>query len=230
MKISNLVVLGSLSLVLSGCWTLSETEYPEVAIERLPTGKTVAVSLVGFEADVQKYVPIAGHEQMATSAGDREDGPCAIENSSTNAYYCTRNTLTRKLIDRASVGLERKGYAVGNYNPQYAVEMKFMGPFDRDYDALKQLGLAICTIFTAEKNVVTWRAALKVYDRTDGNKVVFEKDYEQLYEVFVWGPIPVASPACSPKITGTACDSWILTALTDMGVADAAKFLRDKAK
>ena len=229
MKTNIFFVVGAASLLLAGCWTLSETEYPEVSIDRLAAGKTVSVSLAGFEAHVPKYVPVEGHEAMPTSADDRIDGPCVMENSSSNVYYATRNTVTRKLIDRASVGLERKGYTIVNDNPQYVIEVKFDGPKVRDYDALKQAGLMILSVFTAEKDVETWTAQLKVYDRSS-LKAVFEKDYEQVREVTVWGPIPVASPACSPKIPPRASSSWALTALTDLAIADAAKFLSDKAK
>ena len=232
MKIYNFAVVSVALFLLAGCWTVSETEYPEVSaisIAKLPAGKNLSVSLSGFDVKLQKYVVPEGHEAMPTNADDRVDGPCVRENNSTNVYYCTRNTTTRKLIDRASVGLERKGYSVVAVQPQYVIDVAFDGPHDREYDVLKQVGLMICTIFTAEKNMETWNAKLKVYDRAD-KKVVFEKDYTQTYEVAIWGPIPIASPGCSSKITCTAASSWALTALTDLAIADAAGFLADKAK
>ena len=229
MKINTLLVAGSIAVLLAGCWTVSETEYPDVEVARLPAGKATSVSFSGFEVDLQKYVPVEGHEQMKTSAADRVDGPCVKENNSTNQFYMTRNTVSRKLIDRASVGMERKGFEIKTRKPQYVVDMKYAGPFDRDYDALKWIGLSLCTILTADKNVQIWTGDLKVYDRAT-KKAIFEKNYTNEYSVAVWGPIPIASPACHSKITCTACSSAALTALTDEAIADASKAIIDRVK
>lgn len=229
MKISTLLVVGAISLALTGCWTVSETEYPDVQVTRLSPGKTASVSFSGFEVDLQKYVSVEDHEQMKTNADDRVDGPCVKENSTTNLFYMTRNTATRKLIDRASVGMERKGFEIKSINSQYVIDLKFDGPFDRDYDVIKWLGLSICTIFTADKNIETWTGRLRIHDRAS-KQPIFEKNYTNEYSVAVWGPIPIASPACHSKITGTACSSYALTAMTDEAIADASKFIADRAK
>ena len=229
MKTNTLLVAGAISLLFAGCWTVSETEYPDVEVTRLPSGKAASVSFSGFEVDLQRYLPVEGHEQMKTNKDDRVDGPCVKENSATNQFYMTRNTASRKLVDRASVGMERKGFEVKTLNSQYVIDMKYAGPFDRDYDALKWIGLSLCTIFTADKNVQTWTGDLKVYDRAT-KKAIFEKSYTNEYSVAVWGPIPVASPACHSKITCTACSSTVLTAMTDEAIADASKAIIDRVK
>ena len=229
MKINTLVVAGAVSLLFAGCWTVSETEYPDVEVTRLPSGKATTVSFSGFEVELQKFVPVEGHEQMKTNAGDRVDGPCVKESTATNLFYMTRNTATRKLIDRASVGMERKGFEIRNANPQYVVDLKYTGPIDRDYDAIKWLGLSVCTLFTADKNAETWAGRLRVYDRASKQKI-FEKHYTNEYSVAVWGPIPIASPACHPLITCTACSSAALSALTDEAIADASKAIADRVK
>ena len=136
MKTNTLFAAGAISILFAGCWTVSETEYPDVEVARLPAGKATSVSFSGFEVDLQRYVPVEGHEQMKTNKDDRVDGPCVKENSATNQFYMTRNTASRKLVDRASVGMERKGFEVKTLNPQYVIDMKYAGPFDRDYDAL----------------------------------------------------------------------------------------------
>ena len=224
MKINTLLVVGFISALLSGCWTVSETEYPDVEVARLPPGKAASVSFSGFEVELQKYVPVEGHEEMKTNKDDRVDGPCVKDSTATNVFYATRNTVSRKLIDRASVGMERKGFEIKAMKPDYVIDMKYEGPFDRDYDAIKWIGLSICTILTADKNVETWTGHMRVFDRAS-KKMVFEKNYTNEYSVTVWGPIPVASPACHPKITCTACSSAALTAMTDEAIADASKFL-----
>lgn len=224
MKTNTLLIAVSVSFIFSGCWTISESEYPDVEAARLPAGKAVSVSLSGFEVDLQKYVPVEGHEQMKTNAADRTDGPCVKASSATNVFYATRNTVSSKLIDRVSIGLERKGFEIKAMKAQYVIDMKYEGPFDRDYDALKWIGLSLCTIFTADKNVETWTGRMRVFDCAS-RKEVFVKHYTNECSVAVWGPIPIASPACHPQITCTACSSWALTAMTDEAIADASKFL-----
>ena len=219
----------SMSVLLVGCWTVSETEYPDVEVTRLPAGKTASVSLSGFEAKLEKYMPVEGHEQMKTNAADRVDGPCVKANCATNVFSVTRNLASGMLMNRASVGLERKGFKVKARRPQYVIDMKYEGPFDRDYDALKWFGLSICTIFTADKNVETWTGRMRVFDYAS-KKQVLVKHYTNECAVTVWGPIPIASPACHPKITCKACSSRALTAMTDEAIADASKFIAGRVK
>ena len=229
MKINTLFAAVSVSLLISGCWTVSETEFPDVEVARLPAGKTVSVSLSGFEVELQKYVPVEGHEQMKTNSADRVDGPCVKASGATNVFFATRSTVSSKLMDRASIGLERKGFEIKTMKPQYVIDMQYEGPFDRDYDAFKWLGLGICTIFTADKNVETWIGRMRVFDYAS-KKRVFVKHYTNECAIAVWGPIPVASPGCHPKITCTACSSQALTAMTDEAIADASKFIADRVK
>ena len=231
MKRTNLPVLFSVVglLAVSGCWTLSETDYPEVAINRLPAGKTVLVSCDNFGGGPFKYVPVAGHEVMATNVDDRLDGPCQKEDLRSTNGMGLLALATSRLQSRVEAGLERKGYTIKHLNPKYAIALTFEGLSPRDYTVLKQLGLGLCTLFTMEKEVVSWKARLRIRDQ-QSRKIVFEREYEQEYEVSVWGPIPVASPACHPKITENAANCWALTALADRATADAAAFLQDKAQ
>ena len=224
MKINTFAFVASVSLLITGCWTVSEPEFPDVEVSRLPAGKTASVSLSGFEVELRKYVPVEGHEQMKTNSGDRVDGPCVKASSATNVFYMTRNTVSSKLMERASIGLERKGFEIKTMKPQYVIDMKYEGPFDRDYDAFKWIGLSLCTIFTADKNVETWTGRMRVFDYAS-KKQVFVRHYTNECAVTVWGPIPIASPACHPQITCTACSSRALTAMTDEAIADASKFL-----
>lgn len=230
MKNINSLVVCAVALLLAGCWTVSETEYPNVQVSRLAKGKNVSVAFAGFEADLQSYLLIEGHESMLTNLEDRVDGPCVKENCDTNKYYCVSSTVSRRLMNRAAEGMERKGFTILRRDANYTIELKFFGPTGRDYDALKQLGMMICTIFTAEKNYESWSAKLRVYEGNVGKKCVFEKDYTQEYTITAWGPIPIASPACHPQITDTAASSWVLTALTDCAIADASKFLTGETK
>lgn len=67
MKTSALLVTGAFTILFAGFGTISETEYPNLEVARLPNGKTVRVAFDGFAADVRKHVPIEGHEQMVAN-------------------------------------------------------------------------------------------------------------------------------------------------------------------
>ena len=67
MKTSALLVTGAFAILFAGFGTISETEYPNLEVARLPNGKTVSVAFDGFAADVWKHVPIEGCEQMVAN-------------------------------------------------------------------------------------------------------------------------------------------------------------------
>jgi hypothetical protein len=109
------------------------------------------------------------------------------------------------------------------------VDVTFNGPFVTDSEkGVKALWLLL-SIFSADYSVETWTAKIKIYDIKTG-KMVFHRDYSQRYEVAVWGPLPILSPAGSSKNTANAMQSWCLTALTDRVMADATAFLSSNVK
>ena len=85
------------------------------------------------------------------------------------------------------------------------------------------------SILSADYSVQTWTAKVKGYDNKTG-KLVFHRDYSQRYEVAVWGPLPLLSPAGASKNTAKAMQSWCLTALTDRTTADVTAFLAGAVK
>ena len=113
--------------------------------------------------------------------------------------------------------------------PDYLVEVGFGGPFVTDSERCVKALWLLLSVLSADYSVQTWTAKLKIYDNKTG-KMVFHHDYSQRYEVTVWGPIPILSPAGSSKNTANAMQSWCLTALTDRAVADATAFLAGRVK
>jgi len=222
---TTLTLFGALSLLLTGCWTLSETEYPAVNV---PEGKGVRVKLSNFRTGVYDYVPVEGHESMATNTVD-ELLVGQARATQTDMSWMMQFSAAGRLVSRSVAELKRKGYVIDIKKPQYVIEVKFAGPTMPDYDVMRQLGYAVCTLFTAENMIVTWTAQLKVRDGAT-NKVLYTKDFEQTYDVVVWGPIPVASPACCGKISYDGSNSWALTALNDLALADATTFIAGRTK
>ena len=227
MKVNTLLVAGAVSVVFTGCWTVSETEYPVVDVTQAPAGAPIKVRLENYRTGVYNYVPVEGHESM-----DPESGRTSAEEArrqqadmgDSTVAFGLQGTASGRIVSRSIAELERKGYKIDRTHPDYVISARFTGPEYYDYDMLRQLGYMICTLFTAEKSEVTWRAHLAVYN-SDMTKVLHEKDFEQNYQTTVWGPIPIASPACNVKVTEHASSSWALTALSDQVLAEATAFI-----
>ena len=130
-------------------------------------------------------------------------------------------------VRRATDTLEKCGYILQTTTPKYRVEVKFSGPFVSDGEVAEAAAWSLFSILTADYGVQTWSARLKIHNLTTG-KVELFKDYTQKYESLVWGPIPIFSPAGSDKSNYNMMQSWCLTALTDLAMADATAFLAGK--
>ena len=229
---THIALLGLFSFTLSGCWTLSETEYPAVDVTPVPAGKTVSVRLANYRTGVYDYIPVEGHETMnaaGAQAATEEAKRQQAEYADRSLSWHLQNSASGRLVSRSIAELERKGYKIDRENSEYVIEAKFFGPEIPKYDALRQIGYGICTLCTAEKNEVTWKAKLAVYD-SKYEKVLFAKDYEQNYCVTIWGPIPIASPGCNKLSTTRGANCWALTALNDQILADATAFIAGQKK
>ena len=212
--------------ILAGCFTVKETEFPQTSMTSLPEGKEVSVKLQGFQASVTDFMAVYGYDTVWVS-GRRHGrygwrpGHYATVTSST---YVPQVRATDFFLSRASTSMESAGFVTKASQPDYLVEVEFGGPFVADSERGVAAIWMLFSIFSADYSVQTWTAKLKIYDNKTG-KMVFHRDYSQRYEVAVWGPIPILSPAGSSKTTANAMQSWCLTALTDRTVADASAFI-----
>lgn len=211
-------------MVLCGCWTISETPYPKVIMSKVPDGKDIAVQLAGFEASITTYVPIYGYETIVTPHyGYRHYGHLHSTVVATETYI-PKITKSPVFMDRATDNFEKAGFLLKTTKPKYRVEVNFSGPFIGENDKLIEAGWILLSALTAEKGKQSWSAQLKIYDHESG-KLLFSNDYEQTYEVLVWGPVPLFSIGCNHKTEYNALQSWCLTALTDRVVSEATAFL-----
>jgi len=213
--------------LLAGCFTLSESEFPQVSVPKVPSCREIKLQLAGFEAAMTSYVPIYGYETHMTGYwGGGWYGP---------GYYCYPSTVAvtsyvpqvspdKTFITRASDTLERAGFLLHSNVPDYRAEVQFTGPYESSSESAKNIAWNICTIFTADRVARTWNARLKIYDAKTG-KLLESRDFSQEYYVFVWGPIPFFSPLSSEKTNFNYSQSWALTALTDMAIAEISEFL-----
>lgn len=219
----------SSSLLLSGCWTVRETEHPAVPVTALPEGKDLRVQVAGFDATFTSYDTAYSYSTMSGFGGSWYGrrgwyrGGWSTGYASTTSYI-PRTEKTSVFRDRAADALERAGCILKTKDPQYQVEVRFEGPYSEDGDGWASFGWMVCTIFTADYNAVNWNAKLRIHDLASG-KLVYAKDFVERDEAVVWGPIPIFSPAGSDRNSNAVMKQICLTVLTDKAVAEALSFL-----
>ena len=219
-------------LALAGCWTVRETPPPEVAVGHLPDGKELKVKVEGFEASVTTYETAYGYGTVTgygapvyNCRGYSRGGYGTATYSTTE--YIPHTEATSVYHNRATDAIERAGSIVQAKDPQYRIEVRFDGPFTESGDGWATAGWLVCTIFTADFGAQDWTAKLKIHDLSSG-KLVHEKDLMVRDEAVVWGPIPIFSPACSERTSGSVLTDNCLRSLTDLAVAEAVSFLAGK--
>jgi hypothetical protein len=225
------IIAFSAMAVLAGCFTVKETDFPQTAVTALPKDKNVSVKIQGFAATVTDYMSVYSYDTVWVRGRPHgrygyTPGHYATVSSST---YVPQVRTTEFFLERARTSAEEAGFVTQAQQPDYLVDVTFNGPFVTDSEkGVKALWLLL-SIFSADYSVETWTAKIKIYDNKTG-KMVFHRDYSQRYEVAVWGPLPILSPAGSSKNTVNAMQSWCLTALTDRVMADATAFLASNVK
>ena len=217
--------------LLAGCFTLKETPYPQTSMSSLAEGKEMSVRLKGFRAFVTEYVSEYGYDTVWIDGHPRGPHDWAPGHYRTvaSSTYVPQMSESEVFLQRARTLAESAGFTTMAQQPDYIVETTFGGPFVTDSERSVEALWTILSLLSGDYSVQTWTANLKIYDNNTG-KLVFHHDYSQRYEVTVWGPLPILSPAGSSKSTFNAIQSWCLTALTDQVMADVAAFLVPKAK
>ena len=224
-----MLFLSALVAALSGCWTLRETEYPKTSVTALPQGKELKVQLAGFDAALTSYVPVYGYETAVVPRYGRHGYGHYYATTVATETYVPQSSATPVFRDRAMEAFEKGGYTLQAPDPTYRVQVTFAGPFNEDGDSWKSFAWNLFTVFTADQANQTWTAKLRISDLRTGKLLLF-KEYSQPYDVLVWGPIPIFSPAGSSKTRFNTIQCWCLTALTDLAVGDATAFLSKQAQ
>jgi hypothetical protein len=221
--------VAAIAAALSGCFTLHESEMPEVKLSALPAELNLGVQMAGFETTVTTYVPVYGYGTvLGPVCGGRRHRHLAATTYATETYV-PQTSRSTEYLDRASEAFARAGFTLQTAAPAYRVEVKFDGPFIDDSDSLTSAACTLFSLFTADYAVQTWTAKLNITDLKTG-RLVFFHDYTERQLAVVWGPIPIFSPAGSGKTGFSAIQARCLAALTDRATADATAFLAGKAK
>lgn len=213
-------------LAFAGCWTFNETPYPSTVISA-PANEHVAnrtIMLVGFEAFLTEYEAVNGfrtvyvpgyHGRHYCEPGHYEMVP--------SVEYVPQVRSTDMFVRRAQDQLEKAGFTVGSGLPERTVEVHFEGPFITTEDDLVKLGWNVLTCFFCDYGTSRWTAHLRIRD-TKTNKLLFHRDYDQVYETKVFGLIPLIGASSHAAITRSQMQSWCLAALTDRAVADVSAY------
>ena len=221
-------------LLLAGCFTLKQTEMPQVQMARAPEGRDVKVAVAGFAATVTDYIPVFGtqtvyvdHGPSVGRRGGRVWGGGHYE-TVTSETLVPQTRASDAFLRRAQTLLEDAGFLVRAPQPDYTVEVTFDGPFVRDDERAVAWAWMLLSVFSAEYATQTWTAKLRVYDAKTG-RVLFTRDCVQKYEDCVWSPLFFIGLAGHTENTSGYMQGWCLTALTDQAVAAAAAFLAPRA-
>lgn len=222
-------------LLLSGCFTLKQTDMPRVEMTRAPEGRDVKVATAGFAATFTDFLPIYGHQTVYVDHGPyhgrhgrRYWGGGHYETMTTETLV-PQSHSSDAFIRKAQTMLEDAGYLVRAPEPDYTVEVSFAGPFVTDDERAVEFAWMLCSILSAEYATQTWTARLRVYDAKSG-RVLFSRDYSQKYEDCVWSPLFFVGLSGCTENTYNFMQSWCLSALTDRTVADATAFLAQEKK
>ncbi len=216
--------------LLSGCFTLDQTEMPQVQMSRAPQGRDVKVAVAGFAATITEYIPVYGYQTVYVDHGPyygrhgrRYWGGGHYE-TMTTATHVPQVRASEAFVQRAQTLLEDSGFLVRTPQFDYTVEVTFGGPFMTDDERAVAFAWQFLSILSAEYSTQTWTAKLRVYDAKSG-RVLMTKDYSQKYEHCVWSPLFFIGLAGCTENTYNFMQSWCLTALTDQTIADATAFL-----
>ena len=215
--------------LLAGCFTLSQSEYPKVAMTAVPDGMKLQIE--GFQASVIDYTPMYSTSTYVVDPAwhgpYRRRGPY-LGTYTTETYIPTvRNTDV--FLQRAMSNFEKAGCILRAQPAKYTVSGSFAGPFLKDMADLKSAGVFVFSLLSARFETLTYSAEVKVYDVSSG-KLVFNRSYTQDYYASGWSPIPLFGIMDFEKVQGEYMKSWCLTALTDRISADVTAWLSGQEK
>ena len=219
-------------LLLAGCFTVSESQYPSYPLTRLPGAETNMVSVVlrGFETTFIDTIPIHSYQTVYVSGhyGRHHYHPGHFETVSSTTYVEQARNSTQ-FAEQATDRMEAAGFSLSANPADYIVEARFEGPYSGEQDpggwrALMWLG----SLFTYDKDADTWKAKLKIYDNRTG-RLIFTRDYQEEYMASCFSPIPLFGPMCYERTEKNYMQAWCLMALTDRITSEASALIAGRA-
>ena len=219
--------------LLAGCFTLKQTEVPNVQLTQAPAGRDIKVSCTGFAATITTYVPVYGYQTAYVSHGPyyhhgrRSWYGGGHYETTTSQTLVPQVQASQAYLVRAQNLLEDAGYLLRAPQPDYTVEVTFDGPFVKGDEQAVEFAWMFLSVFSAEYSTQTWTAKLRIHDGKTG-RIVFSQVYTQKFEDCVWSPLFFIGLAGYAENTFNFMQNWCLGVLTDRTMADATAFLSTK--
>ena len=216
---------------LAGCFTVYETETPEVVMSKVAGDKKVAVE--GFLTTVVTYTSV-----YTTETGFVDRGPYYRYGRHHRHYYApgpmlattTTETLipqvstTDAYMKRAQSRLEEAGCILRAAPAKYVVSGEFAGPFNPPGANWRRAAIDLGSALFAMYDTASYTLSVKVYDQDTG-KPIFAQNYEQTYSATGFSPLWILGMMAYDNITSGFQHSWCLSVLTDRAMADVSAFL-----
>lgn len=212
---------------LAGCFTVYETEAPQVVLSKVAGDKKVAVE--GFLTTVVSYIPVYSTSTAFVSGPQYHGrhyrhyaGP-TMATTQTETLIPQVNT-TDAYLKRVQSRLEEAGCIIRASPAQFIVSGEFAGPFDPPGANWRRAGIDLATGFFALYDTASYTLSVKIYEQATG-KPLFAQNYEQTYSATGFSPLWLLGMMAYDNITTSFQHSWCLSALTDRAMADVSAFL-----
>ena len=227
-----ILAVGFFAMMLSGCWTVSETTYPTYPMTALPeTVENATVTVRGFDATFVDTIPVDSYQTIYVPGhcGRRHYHPGHYETYSTTTYV-QQTRESKQFFEQAMERMEEAGFNIKANPADYIVEAKFSGPFEgpQDPGGGTRALLFFASLMTYDQDADVWKAKVKIYDNHTG-KLVFSRDYSEEYSASCFSIIPLFGPAFYPRTEKNYMEAWCLSALTDRITSEASAFLQARA-
>ena len=215
---------------LAGCFTIYETEAPQVVLSKVSGDKKVAVE--GFLTTVVSYIPVYSTSTSFIDGGPRYYGRHYRHYAGPGPMLATTQTetlvpqvnTTDAYLKRVQSRLEEAGCILRSAPAQYIVSGEFAGPFDPSGANWRRAGIDLGTGLFAMYDTSSYTLSVKVYEQATG-KPLFAQNYEQTYSATGFSPLWIFGMMAYDNITTSYQHSWCLSVLTDRAMADVSSFL-----
>lgn len=214
--------------VLAGCFTVYETDAPQVVLSKVTGDKRVAVE--GFLTTVVSYIPVYSTSTSFVAGPHyhgrhyRHYGPGPMMATTQTETLIPQVNTTDAYLKRVQSRLEEAGCILRASPAQYIVSGEFAGPFDPSGANWRRAGIDIGTAFFALYDTASYTLSVKVYEQATG-RPLFAQNYEQTYSATGFSPLWLLGMMAYENITTSYQHSWCLSVLTDRAMADVSAFL-----
>ena len=216
---------------LTGCFTVYETDFPEVVMTKVSGDKKVAVE--GFLATVVSYTPIyttetsfVGHGPYMYGRHHRHyrPGPGPMMATTTTETLIPQVSTTDAYVKRVQSRLEDAGCILRSSPAKDVVSGEFAGPFNPPGANWRRAGIDLGTALFAMYDTASYTLSVKVYDQETG-KPLFAQNYEQTYSATGFSPLWILGLMAYDNLTTSFQQGWCMSALVDRAIADVSAFL-----